>query len=351
MEETTAGAICDLGEAEIQALIAMLELAEPKETPNNCFYHFYPKTMEEAASYFRKFRIDWTRAFASLVARGFAEGGAASYLLTERGLARARRVRDLRPPIYYWYEEFYSEAPNSAAFSRFCEELYGLALCQDGFSDMSQIGALIESAGIGKGCRVLDLGCGPGMIDEYVSDCVGALVTGMDYSPGAISLARARTRSKRDRLSFEIGNLDDLPFDPRSFDAVISIDSLYMPSDLGSTLAQARRIIRPGGRMAFFYTHMLGSARDQRESLRGEGTPLGEALSRSDLAYRVIDFSEGNHRFLCRKREIVARLKDEFSAEGRAFLYDYLFEQSLDGAAAYDPETATMSRYLYVVEP
>ncbi len=39
-------------EPEIQLLIALIELSNPIETPNNNFYHFYPHSLEEAAAYF-----------------------------------------------------------------------------------------------------------------------------------------------------------------------------------------------------------------------------------------------------------------------------------------------------------
>jgi ubiquinone/menaquinone biosynthesis C-methylase UbiE len=338
-------------EAEIQVLIATLELVEPKETPNNNFYKFHPRTLEEAASYFRKYRTDWTAAYDSLIAKGLLVRSASLYRLTEGGIGQARRMRDARPPIYYWYEEFYSEAPESPAFRKFCERLYGKALCQDGFADMAQLETLLRIAKIGEGQRVLDLGCGPGMIAEYISDSTGACVTGLDYSPQAIALARARTGGKKHRMSFGIGNLDDLPFAPCSFDVVISIDSLYMPNDLDGTLTQMLRILSPGGRIAAFYSQMARDSRESREILREERTPLGAALRKAGLAYRAYDFSAENFRFLCRKRQVVEALKDDFAQEGRLFLYDYIFVQSeSDQGAAFDPETTGMSRYLYFVE-
>ena len=54
---------------------------------------------------------------------------------------------------------------------------------------------LIQASGMGPSSRVLDLGCGNGMIAEYLSDQSGAHVTGIDFIPKAIQDARARTRS------------------------------------------------------------------------------------------------------------------------------------------------------------
>jgi ubiquinone/menaquinone biosynthesis C-methylase UbiE len=337
-------------EAEIQALIALLELAQPRETPNNNFYAFYPKTLEEAATYFRKYRVDWTAAYPSLVAKGLLVHWDSLYHLTEAGCAQAEQIRAARPPIWYWYKEFFTEAPRSPTYARFCEALYGKYLCQAGFSDMTQLDAMLHALGLGEHSRALDLGCGIGMVAEYFSDVSGAHFSGMDYIPDAIAQAQERTAAKRQRLSFQVGNLDNLPFPPGSFDALISIDTLYMPNNLDSTLAQMRRLLTPGGRMAVFYTHMLWEPGSPRESLQADKTPLGQALGRAGLALDAQDFSAETYVLLHRKRQIAEAMRADFAAEGRSFLYDHLVTESESSPAPFDPQTSNMSRYLYIVQ-
>ncbi len=94
----------ELTEAEIQLLIALIELSQPVETSNNNFYSFYPKTFDEAGMYFRRFREDWTPAYQSLAAKGLLEGDA----LTPAGVDAANRLRAERPPIYYFYRDYYT---------------------------------------------------------------------------------------------------------------------------------------------------------------------------------------------------------------------------------------------------
>jgi SAM-dependent methyltransferase len=338
-------------EAEIQVLIALLELAQPKETPNNNFYTFYPKTLEEAATYFRKYRVDWTEAYASLVAKGLLVQADALYHLTEAGRAQAEQIRDARPPIWYWYKEFYAEAPRSPTFARFCEALYGKYLCQAGFSDMAQLEAMLHALDLGEHSRALDLGCGIGLVAEYFSDVSGAHFSGMDYIPDAIAQAQERTASKRRRLSFHVGNLDTLPFPPGSFDALISIDTLYMPNDLDGTLAQMRGLLTPGGRMAVFYGYALWEdPSHSRENLQANKTPLGRALGRAGLAFHTRDFTAETYGLLQRKRQIAEAVRVDFAGEGRSFLYDHLVAESESSPAPFDPQTSTMSRYLYVVQ-
>jgi SAM-dependent methyltransferase len=337
-------------EAEIQALIALLELAHPKETPNNNFYTFYPKTLEEAATYFRKYRLDWTEAYASLVAKGLLVQAGSIYHLTEAGCARAEQIRADRPPNWYWYKDLFNEAPRSPAFARFCEALYGKYLCQAGFSDMAQLDAMLHALDLKEHSRALDLGCGIGMVAEYFSDVSGAHFSGMDYIPDAIAQAQERTAAKRRRLSFHVGNLDTLPFPPGSFDALISIDTLYMPNDLDSTLDQMRGLLTPGGRMAIFYMHMLWEPGSSRESLQADRTPLGQALGQAGLAFHTQDFSAETYGLMQRKRQLAEAMCADFAAEGRSFLCDHLVTESERSPAPFDPQTSTMSRYLYVVQ-
>ncbi len=347
----SGGAIPPLSEAEIQVLIAHLELAQPKETPNNNFYVFYPRTLDEAATYFRRFREDWTPAYRRLTQRSLlVEVAPDQYHLTEAGVVVAERLRLARPPIYYWYWEYYLAAPSSPAYVRFCAALYGRALCQANFSDMRQMEALLDALRLGPASRVLDLGCGVGLIAEYISDVTGAHVTGLDYAPVAIEQAQARTVAKRDRLAFHVGNLDALPFPPRSFDTLLSIDTLYMPNDLDATLAQMRDLLTPGGQMGIFYTHRLtGRPGESRADLAPDRTPLGQALHRAGLSYRAVDFTAETYVHLQRKRRLAETFRADFAAEGRAFLYDYLVAESEPNPAPFDPATATMSRYLYHV--
>ncbi len=337
-----------LTEAEIQYLIVLIELEAPATTPNNAAYVFNPRTPEEAALYFGPLKVDWATAPASLAAKGLVRPGSPLPSLSAEGLARASEERLARPPIYYWYERFYAEAPESPAFSRFCELLYGKAFCQDGFSDMDQVRALIGAARVGRGDRVLDLGCGPGLIARFVADETGASVTGLDYSPTAIARAKAL---ERPGLSFVEGNLDDIPFPPGSFDAILSIDSLYMPNDLVGTLVRMRGLLRVGGRMALFYTHALSRPDESRENLLADRSPLGEALRKAGLAYRAVDFTAENLDFMRRKRKAAESLRSAFETEGRSYLYDYLIEQSYGDESPRDPSSADASRYLYAVDP
>ena len=338
-------------EAEIQLLIALLELSHPIETPNNNYYTFYPTSLDEAATYFRRFRTDWTEAYSSLAAKGLLRrNGAGEYALTTEGIQIAGETRAARPPNWYWYKDYYTTAPYSPAYGKFCQALYGRNLCQTNFSDMEQLQALLHATKLSARNRVLDLGCGVGLIAEYIADVTGALVMGLDYITEAIEAARTRTAAKGDRLRFEVGNLDFLPFPAGSFDTLISIDTLYMPNNLDDTLQQMAALLPAGGQMAIFYSHMLWGDDEDRASLRADQTPLGKALAKAGLRYSAQDFSAATHVHLQRKRIIAQTMQAAFAAENRSFLYDYIMAESESSPRPYDPATSKQSRYLYHVQ-
>lgn len=101
--------------------------------------------------------------------------------------------------------------------------------------------------------RVLDLGCGPGIVAARVlHELPGTSVVGVDASPPMLDLARERLAPYADRFQlaradFETLAPGDLPGGP--FGAAIAIQAIHNCSDEGKrrTLASARAVMAPGG--------------------------------------------------------------------------------------------------------
>ncbi len=306
----------DFTEAERQVLIACIELSEPIETPNNNFYAFYPKTIGEAASYFRGLRDDWSPAYAHLQEQGLLVCEGDEYHLTEQGLSAARRQRLDHPPIWYWYREFFPMAARSQVYRRFCEQLYGYNLYQAGFSDQQQIDHLIRVGEISAQSVVLDLGCGLGGVAEYISDQTGAFAAGLDYTPEAVRLAMERTRQKANRLNYVEGNLDHLlegwNDHPQRFDTLISIDSIYMPNQLSDTLLKMKRLLTPDGQMLIYYSYFAFDPQEPRSVLTAVASPLAQVIQSLGWTFEVWDFTEEVFNLMRRKRKLAEEMKSEF---------------------------------------
>ncbi|WP_460448091.1 class I SAM-dependent methyltransferase [Alsobacter sp. SYSU BS001988] len=106
---------------------------------------------------------------------------------------------------------------------------------------------LLAAAGVRRGSLVLDLACGPGYAAR-AAHAAGAVVTGLDFSPRMIRLARA---TSPDVIAFATGDAHSLPFAHASFDAVICNFGAQHFADPGRALAEMARVLKPGGFCAF----------------------------------------------------------------------------------------------------
>jgi SAM-dependent methyltransferase len=93
---------------------------------------------------------------------------------------------------------------------------------------------------------VLEVGCGRGGGAAFVLDRFRPRrMTGVDLSPKAI--ARCNAEHARAGLSFIAGDAEALPFADAAFDAVLSVESSHCYPSVPRFLAEASRVLRPGG--------------------------------------------------------------------------------------------------------
>ncbi|WP_431967922.1 class I SAM-dependent methyltransferase [Actinacidiphila sp. bgisy160] len=112
--------------------------------------------------------------------------------------------------------------------------------------------AMLSLAGDVAGRRILDAGCGAGPLFAALRER-GAHVTGLDSSTGMLELARRRLGADADLRVADLG--DPLPFADGAFDMVVSSLVLHYLEDWGPTLAEMRRVLRPGGRLITSVQH------------------------------------------------------------------------------------------------
>lgn len=98
----------------------------------------------------------------------------------------------------------------------------------------------------GRPGTVLDLGCGPGHITDYLRS-LGADATGIDMVPEFIAHARAAHPGG----SYQLGSMENLAVADRSIAGILAWGSLIHlpPDDLDGQLAEFRRVMAPAGRL------------------------------------------------------------------------------------------------------
>src|SRR5437899_11114100 len=100
----------------------------------------------------------------------------------------------------------------------------------------------------GRVGRVLDIGCGPGLMTEALVERRGE-VWGVDFLESVLAWARAEAEkaSWGDRAHYVAGDAQALPFSAATFDTVIARGVLEYLSDAHRFVAEVRRVLRPGG--------------------------------------------------------------------------------------------------------
>ena len=100
------------------------------------------------------------------------------------------------------------------------------------------------------GERILDIGSGPGLLALELAAAVGpdGAVSGLDPSDAMLAIA-ARRQSPDVPVEFARGDANTLPYEDGSFDAAVSTQVYEYVADMDGALAEAYRVLKPGGRL------------------------------------------------------------------------------------------------------
>jgi SAM-dependent methyltransferase len=111
---------------------------------------------------------------------------------------------------------------------------------------------LLAVARLRPGERVLDVGTGTGIVARLAAPNVGPTgsVAGLDASPAMLSVARAMAAEEGLTIDWNEGQAEALPYPDERFDLVLSQFALMFFTDRAGALADMRRVLIPGGRVA-----------------------------------------------------------------------------------------------------
>jgi ubiquinone/menaquinone biosynthesis C-methylase UbiE len=136
---------------------------------------------------------------------------------------------------------------------------------------------------------ILDVGCGGGStIQQLALRAPGGKVSGIDYSPASVAVARRTNARDIDagRVDILVGSVSSLPYADHSFDAVTAVETHYYWPDLATDLGEIRRVLRAGGRVVV-----------AAESYRGKRLGVLDLLVMRLLGSKLLTIAEHRDAF------------------------------------------------------
>ncbi|WP_029004185.1 bifunctional 2-polyprenyl-6-hydroxyphenol methylase/3-demethylubiquinol 3-O-methyltransferase UbiG [Azorhizobium doebereinerae] len=99
-----------------------------------------------------------------------------------------------------------------------------------------------------KGLRILDIGCGGGLLSEPLAR-MGAHVVGVDPAPGNIEVAKAHAAEGGLDIDYRQGTAEELADAGERFDVVLALEVVEHVADVGLFLRRAGEMVNPNGVM------------------------------------------------------------------------------------------------------
>lgn len=110
-------------------------------------------------------------------------------------------------------------------------------------------GEFIARLGFESGEPVLDVACGTGNL-ALPAARIGASVTGIDIAPNLIAEAKARAAADDLRITFDVGDAEQLPYENGTFHTVVTMFGAIFAARPERAAAELLRVTRRGGRIA-----------------------------------------------------------------------------------------------------
>lgn len=112
-------------------------------------------------------------------------------------------------------------------------------------ANSGQLAIIDDLVSLDQADRVLDVGCGPGVLAAQLDERV-ATVSGVDFSAAMI----AEAQRLQPGIEFQVANAEDLPFADGSFDVAVVNYCAHHLARPERALAEIRRVLTSGGRLA-----------------------------------------------------------------------------------------------------
>lgn len=172
-----------------------------------------------------------------------------------------------------------------------------------------------------EGARVLEIGSGRGGGARYVARYFQpAEVLGIDFSAPATERAR-RLNSDTAKLSFAVGDAERLNLPDASFDIVLNVESSHCYGDMDKFVAEAVRVLKPGGWFGWADMRSKAAMAATEASLAHPGIQLERSEDISADVVRALDAAHARKETRIARLWLVRRFMAEFAGTQGSLLY------------------------------
>jgi len=144
-------------------------------------------------------------------------------------------------------------------YDKLAQEYHKKRITDRDFNELLEIPITLDFLGELKNQKILDTGCGTGILSKILSDN-GAKVTGIDISEKMIDIAKDYCKGLG--IKFDVGSVDDLPYDNSSFDKIVSSLVIHYFEDADKVFKEFNRVLKKGGILVFSTNHPVNSCID-----------------------------------------------------------------------------------------
>lgn len=169
----------------------------------------------------------------------------------------------------------------------------------------SKIRKLVNLAGIREGDRVLDIGCGTGILVPFVKEVIGASgrITAVDFSVNMI--AKAKEKYKRTKgVLFLAGDIMDFHYD-KPFDKIFCFNFFPHVSDKQAFLIKVRGMLVDEGSLVIMHDisrDIVNGIHAGSDAVKNDRLPPGEKVAEllENLSYLVMDVIDNDEMYFIR---------------------------------------------------